>query len=214
MAITKETFRTLIREGQEEIRDVELYDRPFDFEEQGRYVSYINVRDELWENVVENSHTNILMELLEFFDLTHSYFTSLRRRLMKECVISHTSNYDHISIRDAAWSHSLRFEWYPLGVDGLYNRKDYSFCFHVEGTKEMCDIFNQNEQMEELLRQQGFVKDNTSATEQENIRFSKKVPAPKPILQMNSAELELYLDIVYSSVTKELIEIINDNLTK
>lgn len=38
MAITKETFRTLIKEGQEEIRNVELYDRPFDFEEQGRYV--------------------------------------------------------------------------------------------------------------------------------------------------------------------------------
>ena len=38
MAITKETFRTLIKEGQEEIRNVELYDRPFVFEEQGRYV--------------------------------------------------------------------------------------------------------------------------------------------------------------------------------
>lgn len=38
MAITKETFRMLIREGQEEIRDVELYDRPFDFEKHGRYV--------------------------------------------------------------------------------------------------------------------------------------------------------------------------------
>ncbi len=38
MAITKETFRTLIREGQEEIRDVVLYDRPFEFEDQGRYV--------------------------------------------------------------------------------------------------------------------------------------------------------------------------------
>ena len=38
MAITKETFRTLIHEGQEEIRDVELFDRPFDFEENGRYV--------------------------------------------------------------------------------------------------------------------------------------------------------------------------------
>ena len=38
MAVTKETFRTLIHEGQEEIRDVELYDRPFDFEENGRYV--------------------------------------------------------------------------------------------------------------------------------------------------------------------------------
>ena len=38
MAITKETFRTLIHEGQEDIRDVELYNRPFDFEENGRYV--------------------------------------------------------------------------------------------------------------------------------------------------------------------------------
>ena len=38
MAITKETFRTLIHEGQEDIRDVELYDRPFEFEENGRYV--------------------------------------------------------------------------------------------------------------------------------------------------------------------------------
>lgn len=32
MAITKETFRTLIREGQEEIKEVELYHRPFEFE--------------------------------------------------------------------------------------------------------------------------------------------------------------------------------------
>ena len=38
MAITKETIRTLIREGQEIICEVELYDRPFDFEENGRYV--------------------------------------------------------------------------------------------------------------------------------------------------------------------------------
>ena len=38
MAITKETFRMLIREGQEEIRDVLLYNRPFEFEENGRYV--------------------------------------------------------------------------------------------------------------------------------------------------------------------------------
>lgn len=38
MAITKDTFRILIHEGQEEIRDIELYDRPFEFEENGRYV--------------------------------------------------------------------------------------------------------------------------------------------------------------------------------
>ncbi len=34
----KEIFKTLIKEGQDEIREIELYQRPFDFEEQGRYV--------------------------------------------------------------------------------------------------------------------------------------------------------------------------------
>ncbi|MDE6439934.1 MAG: ATP-binding protein [Bacteroidales bacterium] len=38
MAIEKDTFRMLIREGQELLRDVELYDRPSDFETKGRYV--------------------------------------------------------------------------------------------------------------------------------------------------------------------------------
>lgn len=43
MAISKEIFRTIIREGQEEIANVELYDRPLDFEENGRYV-FVGVR--------------------------------------------------------------------------------------------------------------------------------------------------------------------------
>lgn len=34
----KEIFKILIKEGQEEIRDVALYQRPFEFEENGRYV--------------------------------------------------------------------------------------------------------------------------------------------------------------------------------
>ena len=38
MPISVETFRKLIREGQELIKNVELYDRPFEFEENGRYV--------------------------------------------------------------------------------------------------------------------------------------------------------------------------------
>ena len=38
MAVTLETFRTLIQEGQEALAAVELYDRPFDFEQTGRYV--------------------------------------------------------------------------------------------------------------------------------------------------------------------------------
>jgi predicted AAA+ superfamily ATPase len=38
MAITKETIRTLIKEGQEALGEVELYDRPYEFEENGRYV--------------------------------------------------------------------------------------------------------------------------------------------------------------------------------
>jgi len=38
MAITKESIRTLIKEGQELILNIELYDRPFEFEPKGRYV--------------------------------------------------------------------------------------------------------------------------------------------------------------------------------
>ena len=38
MAITKETIRTLIKEGQEALGEVELYNRPYEFEENGRYV--------------------------------------------------------------------------------------------------------------------------------------------------------------------------------
>lgn len=34
----KEVFKTLIQEGQTEIQGIELYQRPFLFEEQGRYV--------------------------------------------------------------------------------------------------------------------------------------------------------------------------------
>lgn len=36
--MNKEVFKTLIKEGQEEIRDIELYQRPFCFEKMGRYV--------------------------------------------------------------------------------------------------------------------------------------------------------------------------------
>lgn len=38
MAIAKDVFRTIIREGQELLQSVELYDRPYSFEENGRYV--------------------------------------------------------------------------------------------------------------------------------------------------------------------------------
>lgn len=34
----KELLKVIIREGQDEIRDVKLYKRPFEFEEEGRYV--------------------------------------------------------------------------------------------------------------------------------------------------------------------------------
>ncbi len=38
MAISRDIFRTIIKEGQELIQEVELYTRPFEFEESGRYV--------------------------------------------------------------------------------------------------------------------------------------------------------------------------------
>lgn len=36
--MNKDVFRTLIIEGQEELQEVDLYQRPFEFEEEGRYV--------------------------------------------------------------------------------------------------------------------------------------------------------------------------------
>ena len=36
--MNKDVFRTLIIEGQEVLQEVELFERPFEFEEQGRYV--------------------------------------------------------------------------------------------------------------------------------------------------------------------------------
>ena len=36
--MNKDVFKTLIVEGQEELQEVELYQRPFEFEEEGRYV--------------------------------------------------------------------------------------------------------------------------------------------------------------------------------
>ena len=38
MAVTKDIIRVLIKEGQELIENIELYDRPYDFEPNGRYV--------------------------------------------------------------------------------------------------------------------------------------------------------------------------------
>ena len=38
MSASKELFCILIKEGQEIIEGVEMYDRPFDFEPKGRYV--------------------------------------------------------------------------------------------------------------------------------------------------------------------------------
>lgn len=38
MAVSKEIIRVLIKEGQELIENIDLYDRPYDFEPKGRYV--------------------------------------------------------------------------------------------------------------------------------------------------------------------------------
>ena len=67
---------------------------------------------------------------------------------------------------------------------------------------------------EELFQQQGFIKEDRRATKHRNISFRKEVPAPKPIMLMNSFELESYLSKVYSNVTKEIIDKINSNLAK
>lgn len=82
MAITKETFRTLIREGQEEIRDVELYDRPFEFEEQGRYV-LVGVRQAgksymLYKRAKQLLHNGHLLEEIVYIDFDDERLVGMR----------------------------------------------------------------------------------------------------------------------------------------
>ena len=166
---------------------------------------------DLLANLIEEVNEEPLQE---FFEMTTNYFTSPVRTLMKECVISHLFNYYYIIVRDASWPRSLHFEWYPLGVEKLNKKRNYSFCFHVEGSKEMREVFDQDKQLEELLRQQGFIKEDRRAIKHRNISFRKEVTAPKPILLMNPTELESFLNNVYSHVTNEIIESINRNLTK
>lgn len=168
---------------------------------------YLQKCSDILANLIEEVNEE---PLEKFFELTRSYLTSSEHNLMKECIISHIFNYYYIIIRDSSWPRSLHFEWYPLGVNKLYKKKNYSFCFHVEGSKEMRETFDQDNQLEELFRQQGFIKED----KHRNISFRKEVPAPKPILSMNSSELESYIKDVYSSVTKEIVDKINSNLAK
>ena len=52
MATTIETFRTLISEGQELIRDIDLYDRHFEFEDNGLLSIFLsNTVAPLFENL-------------------------------------------------------------------------------------------------------------------------------------------------------------------
>ena len=99
MAITKETFRTLIREGQEEIRDVELYDRPFEFEEQGRYV-LVGVRQAgksymLYKRAKQLLHNRHLLEEIVYIDFDDERLVGMRAEDFDLILQAYQSVYAH-----------------------------------------------------------------------------------------------------------------------
>ena len=66
----KEVFKTLIKEGQDEIQEIELYQRPLDFEERGRYV-LVGIRRAGLETLHLNSQKRRLPKSIIF--LTTDY---------------------------------------------------------------------------------------------------------------------------------------------
>ena len=146
-----------------------------------------------------------------FFDITRNYFES--NGLMDKCVISHVFNYSYIQIRDASWPRSIHFEWNPLGVKRMTSNNmniKFTFCFHVEGAKEIRESFKEDDQLNDYFQQ-------------ESVKFEKKeysrVLSFYKVIETNNSnpflnnELETFLKKdVYSYVTPDLIEMIKKQI--
>lgn len=166
--------------------------------------------------------TNILLNLVdelnlkplkEFFDVTNRYFTSAANPiLMKECYLHAVFNYKYIQIRDASWPRSIHFEWYPLGVNKLSSGLKYTLCFHVECAKALRDAFDEDNRLTELLRKSGFQKSGIDIKSRRNFTFVKEVKSTQPMMKMKKDDLEKFLSDAYSSITKEIVDQINDIL--
>ena len=157
--------------------------------------------------------TNIIEEIndepmTDFFDITRNYFES--NKLMNECVISHIFNYYYIQIRKASWPRSIHFEWYPLGVERITNKKftDFKFCFHVEGSKEIRDKFKNNTQLNKYFK----IHDFSVKEHNRQLSYSKvfKSEDGNPFIDTPDKKvLRTFLETTYGEIKIELIEIID-----
>jgi hypothetical protein len=161
--------------------------------------------------------TNIIEEIndepmADFFDITRNYFES--NKLMNECVISHVFNYYYIQIRKASWPRSIHFEWYPLGVKNITDKKIavFTFCFHVEGSKEIRDNFNNNTQLKKYFDYHQFSSKEHSRQLSYYRVFHSDNGNPFIDDSNDKTILRKFLETIYSEITTELIEIIDQQI--
>lgn len=184
------------------------------FEEKNRQLSDIisNLKDiqkglkrDTEKSKYKHYAAGILINLMEeinkepmraFFDITYEYFRDILN--MKECVVRHRFDYCFIQIRKASWPTNVHFEWYPLGISKLSGSKNlkYRLCFHVEGRDE--EYRKNFEQVKYLL--------NWSELKQNRIYYYKDIEQTKPIINMETEELKVFLHKAYQDITIEIID--------
>lgn len=161
---------------------------------------------------VINAMNNIIEELNEepladLFNITRRYFVE-EKRLMKGCNFNHNFQYSFLYFRDNHWPKGIHFEWHTLGVKRLESRNDYALCFHVENSPRVREVFNKHKELERLFNESGFYKEDRHSS----LSFRKAVPSEESILSLNHEKLELYLRSVYSCISKEVIDKVNEIL--
>lgn len=157
--------------------------------------------------------TNIVEEIneepmIEFFKMTRDYFES--NKLMNECVISHVFNYYYIQIRKASWPRSIHFEWYPLGIKKITDKKitDFTFCLHVEGSQEIRDKFKNNKELKEYFEDHNFSSKEHSRQLSYYIELKEN---ENPFIDNSSdkTKLSTFLNKTYRQINPRLMEIID-----
>ena len=181
-------------------------------EEQSQATAVKDMDEAIVHRRVVNAMNNMVEELNEepladLFDITRRCIVE-EKKLMKKCIFNHNFQYSFLYFRDDHWPKGIHFEWYKLGIKRLESGNDYALCFHVESSPKVCEVFNNHKELERLFNASGFYKEDRHGS----LSFRKAVPSEGSILGMNHEKLELYLRDVYSCISKELIDIINEIL--
>ena len=162
----------------------------------------------LLDNLLDEANDELMKD---FFDITRKYFET--EGLMGKCVISHIFNYYYIQIRDESWPRCIHFEWYPLGVNKLTNKrnKNYTLCLHIEGAKDVRDLFMTDNDLVDLIER----KFNCNVMiGSRTISFCKEISPEKSIMDMKEFEKEKFLKEAYGFIDLELINGISNFVKK